>query len=150
MASRSAKRIRSPMQRGNYGCRRHLSSGARAARVPMNLLVRNVLANEVAEWRVIDRSLHHERREERRRWCPAGWAAGGTLQLLPHLTMAGVPQRTVMAVLGHRNPRMTMRYQHFTPGHLPDAVRALDTRPHEREHQSGVSTGTMSAPAHSA
>ena len=34
------------------------------------------------------------------------------------LTMAGVPQRTVMAILGHRDPRMTMRYQHFTPGHL--------------------------------
>ena len=27
------------------------------------------------------------------------------------LTMAGVPQRTVMAILGHRDPRMTMRYQ---------------------------------------
>jgi integrase len=29
------------------------------------------------------------------------------------LTMAGVPQRTVMALLGHRDPRMTLRYQHF-------------------------------------
>lgn len=47
------------------------------------------------------------------------------------LTMAGVPQRTVMAILGHRDPRMTMRYQHLTPEHLRDAARALETRPHE-------------------
>lgn len=42
------------------------------------------------------------------------------------LTMAGVPQRTIMALLGHRDPRMTLRYQHLTPDHLRDAVRALD------------------------
>jgi integrase len=42
------------------------------------------------------------------------------------LTMAGVPQRSVMAILGHRDPRMTMRYQHLTPEHLQDAMRALD------------------------
>src|SRR5262249_29955036 len=42
------------------------------------------------------------------------------------LTMAGVRQRTVMAVLGHRDPRMTMRYQHVSPDHLRDAVTALD------------------------
>jgi integrase len=47
------------------------------------------------------------------------------------LTMAGVPQRTIMAILGHRDPRMTMRYQHLAPGHLQDAMRALDSRPHE-------------------
>ncbi len=45
------------------------------------------------------------------------------------LTMAGVPQRTVMAILGHKDPRMTMRYQHLTPGHLRDAMRALDAPP---------------------
>lgn len=49
------------------------------------------------------------------------------------LTMAGVPQRTIMAVLGHRDARMTMRYQHLTPEHLRDAARALDTRPHESQ-----------------
>lgn len=42
------------------------------------------------------------------------------------LTMAGVPQRTIMAILGHRDPRMTMRYQHLSPDHLRDAARALD------------------------
>ena len=52
------------------------------------------------------------------------------------LTMAGVPQRTVMAVLGHRDPRMTMRYQHLTPEHLKDAMRALDAAP----------SGTITAP----
>jgi hypothetical protein len=45
--------------------------------------------------------------------------------------MAGVPQRTIMAILGHRDPRMTMRYQHLSPDHLRDAVRAL-------EHRAGV------------
>lgn len=42
------------------------------------------------------------------------------------LTMAGVPQRAVMEILGHRDPRMTMRYQHLSPGHLRDAMSALD------------------------
>ena len=31
------------------------------------------------------------------------------------LTMAGVPQRTIMEILGHRDPRMTLRYQHLSP-----------------------------------
>ncbi|MBI4635015.1 MAG: site-specific integrase [Candidatus Rokubacteria bacterium] len=44
------------------------------------------------------------------------------------LTMAGVPQRTIMAILGHRDPRMTLRYQHLSPEHLRDAARALDRR----------------------
>jgi integrase len=42
------------------------------------------------------------------------------------LTMAGVSQRAVMEILGHRDPRMTVRYQHFVPGHLRDAMRALE------------------------
>lgn len=58
------------------------------------------------------------------------------------LTMAGVSQRAVMAMLGHRDPRMSVRYQHLSPEHLHDAARALDTRPHERP-----SSGTISAPA---
>jgi integrase len=45
------------------------------------------------------------------------------------LTMAGVPQRTIMEILGHRDPRMTMRYQHLSPGHLRDAIRTLDQAP---------------------
>jgi integrase len=44
------------------------------------------------------------------------------------LTMAGVSQRAVMAMLGHRDPRMTVRYQHLSPEHLHEAARALDAR----------------------
>ncbi len=42
------------------------------------------------------------------------------------LTMAGTSQRAVMALLGHKDPRMTLRYQHLSPEHLRDAVRVLD------------------------
>jgi len=45
------------------------------------------------------------------------------------LTMSGVPQRSIMEILGHRDPRMTMRYQHLSPGHLRDAIQALDEAP---------------------
>jgi len=41
------------------------------------------------------------------------------------LTMAGVPQRTVMEILGHKDPRMTLRYQHLSPAHLRSAMEAL-------------------------
>jgi integrase len=43
-----------------------------------------------------------------------------------NLTAAGVPQRTIMEILGHRDPRMTVRYQHLAPGHLADAMQSLD------------------------
>jgi hypothetical protein len=59
------------------------------------------------------------------------------------MTMANVPQRAVMEILGHRDPRMTMRYQHLSPGHLAGAAKALDTRPHERPEGSN---GTITAP----
>jgi integrase len=45
------------------------------------------------------------------------------------LTMAGVPQRTIMAILGHRDPRMTLCYPHLSPEHLRAAARVLDRRP---------------------
>ena len=69
---------------------------------------------------------------------------------LPHdaastLTMANVPQRTIMAILGHRDPRMTMRYQHVSPEHLRDAARALDGA--GREAPRAGSSGTITAPA---
>jgi integrase len=44
------------------------------------------------------------------------------------LTMAGVSQRAVMEVLGHRDPRMTIRYQHLEPGHLRAAMAVLGGR----------------------
>jgi hypothetical protein len=31
-----------------------------------------------------------------------------------------------MEILGHRDPRMTTRYQHLSPGHLRDAMQALE------------------------
>ena len=41
------------------------------------------------------------------------------------LTMAGIPQRAIMEILGHRDLRMTARYQHLAPVHLRRAVDAL-------------------------
>ena len=41
------------------------------------------------------------------------------------LTMAGVSQRAVMEILGHKDPRMTLRYQHLSPGHLQKAMSHL-------------------------
>jgi hypothetical protein len=43
----------------------------------------------------------------------------------------------IMAVLGRRDPRMTVRYQHLTPERLRDTMRALEA----------PRTGTISAPA---
>jgi integrase len=57
------------------------------------------------------------------------------------LTMAGVPQRAIMEILGHRDPRMATRYQHLAPGYLHDVARALDTRPHE-----ACPTGNVACP----
>jgi len=42
------------------------------------------------------------------------------------LTMAGAPQRTVMEIPGHKDPRMTLQYQHLTPAHLRNAMHTLD------------------------
>ena len=44
-------------------------------------------------------------------------------------------------VLGHRDPRMTMRYQHLTPEHFRDAMQAL------AEAGRAASSGTITAPA---
>jgi integrase len=55
------------------------------------------------------------------------------------LTMAGVPQRTVMEILGHKDPRMTLRYQHLTPAHLREAMTALDSKKQEAPAQPQAS-----------
>jgi integrase len=57
--------------------------------------------------------------------------AGLTFHDLRHdaastLTAAGVSQRAIMEILGHRDPRMSVKYQHLAPGHLRDAMRALE------------------------
>lgn len=41
------------------------------------------------------------------------------------LTMAGVPQRNSMEILGHHDPRMRMRYRHLSPGLLREAMTVL-------------------------
>ena len=58
------------------------------------------------------------------------------------LTMAGVPQRTIMEILGHRDPRMTLRYQHLSPDYLKQAMRNLD-QPHADRSLSKSSLGTI-------
>jgi integrase len=55
------------------------------------------------------------------------------------LTMAGVSQRAVMEILGHRDPRMTIRYQHLEPGHLRTAMQTLTTP----APSQGSRTGTI-------
>jgi hypothetical protein len=37
--------------------------------------------------------------------------------------MEGVPLRTIAAILGHGDLRMTARYAHLSPQHLRDAIR---------------------------
>jgi integrase len=72
--------------------------------------------------------------------------AGLTFHDLRHdaastLTAGGVSQRAVMEILGHRDPRMTIRYQHVAPGHLEDAMRVLERAARPSRN------GTISAPA---
>lgn len=43
-----------------------------------------------------------------------------------HLTMAGYNQRTIQHLLGHKDPRMTVRYAHLSDDYLSQAVKALD------------------------
>lgn len=58
------------------------------------------------------------------------------------LTMAGVPQRTIMEILGHRDPRMTLRYQHLAPDYLKQAMRSLN-QPQAERARSKASLGTI-------
>ena len=74
--------------------------------------------------------------------------AGLTFHDLRHdaassLTMAGVPQRSIKEQLGHRDPWMTVRYQHLAPGHLRDAMRALERAASEPQSQLSSMNVTM-------
>jgi len=53
--------------------------------------------------------------------------------------MAGVPQRSVMGILGHKDPRMTLRYQHLTPAHLRKAMTALESNTQDTPAQPQAS-----------
>ena len=43
-----------------------------------------------------------------------------------YLTMAGHQQRTLVELLGHKDPKMTVRYQHLSQEHLQVAVESLN------------------------
>ncbi|MFZ2089151.1 MAG: tyrosine-type recombinase/integrase [Desulfobaccales bacterium] len=43
-----------------------------------------------------------------------------------HLVMRGMTLKAAMELLGHSDIKMTMRYAHLAPGHLEDAVNALN------------------------
>ena len=42
-----------------------------------------------------------------------------------YLAMRGVPLETIGALLGHKDPKLTMRYAHLSPASLKDAVTTL-------------------------
>ena len=52
-----------------------------------------------------------------------------------HMTMAGVPLKTIGEILGHRTATMTERYSHLTPEHKKQAVETLP------DWQAGQATG---------
>ena len=43
-----------------------------------------------------------------------------------HMAMNGVDLRSIGAVLGHKDPKVTVRYAHLAPDHLRSAVDLLD------------------------
>jgi integrase len=43
-----------------------------------------------------------------------------------HLAMAGKDLRTIQELMRHKDPRMTIRYTHLSPGHMAQAVNDLD------------------------
>jgi hypothetical protein len=45
--------------------------------------------------------------------------------LASYQAMAGVQQRGLQALLGHKDARMTMRYSHLSDGYLKAAVNAV-------------------------
>jgi len=47
----------------------------------------------------------------------------------------------VMEILGHKDPRMTVRYQHLAPGHLRDAMGALDKTFERDSYQEKQASG---------
>jgi integrase len=45
------------------------------------------------------------------------------------LGMAGYDLKTIMEIMGHKTPRVAMRYQHPAPEHKLNAVKFLDQAP---------------------
>ena len=42
------------------------------------------------------------------------------------MAMAGVDLMSIKQILGHKTIQMTLRYSHLSPGHLRNAVAAID------------------------
>ncbi len=42
------------------------------------------------------------------------------------LRMNGADLKTIMEAMGHKTPKMAMRYQHPSPSHKLEAVKSLD------------------------
>ena len=42
------------------------------------------------------------------------------------MAMAGVDLMSIKQILGHKTIQMTLRYSHLSPGHLWNAVAAID------------------------
>ena len=55
-----------------------------------------------------------------------------------YLTMGGQNQRTVQELLGHKDPKMTMRYSHLSPEHLRSAVESLEAFTEAAEKSTGL------------
>ena len=55
-----------------------------------------------------------------------------------YLTMGGQNQRTVQELLGHKDPKMTMRYSHLSPEHLRSAVESLETFIEAKKESTGL------------
>jgi integrase len=60
--------------------------------------------------------------------------------------MAGVASRGLQSLLGHKDPRMTMRYSHLSEAYLRAAVNSVQLGRNERSHQGTIERGTYLAP----
>jgi len=58
-----------------------------------------------------------------------------------YLTMGGVNLRTVQALLGHKDLRMTIRYSHLSPEYLKEAVTSLEKSLNSISNGHSVGTG---------
>lgn len=46
-----------------------------------------------------------------------------------HLAMKGVPLQQIQLLMGHSDPRVTLRYAHLAPSILRDAINVLEPVP---------------------
>lgn len=92
--------------------------------VPVPTAVQHILPS--IPWPVTDQILRDEWEQARK----AEKLAGVRFHDLRHaygsmLAERGVPDRTIMALMGHSDPRMVARYSHLRPGYLASVVEGL-------------------------